>query len=54
MGKKNDKKQQFCFQTSFDSKVALRFALWHPDSHFVADSTTFHVIWQSSSLEMAS
>jgi len=35
------KKQQFCFQTSFDSKEALRFALWHPDSHFSVQSMSF-------------
>src|ERR1700748_3442169 len=52
--KRNAKKQQFCFQTSFDSKVALRFALWHPDSHFKVDSMSFHRFWQSSSSEMAS
>jgi hypothetical protein len=54
MGKKNNKKQQFCFQTSFDSKEALGFALWYPDSHFAANFMSFDPLWQSSSSEIAS
>ena len=52
--KKMTKKQQFCFQTSFDSKEALRFALWHPDSHFAVNSMSFDAFWQSFSSELAS